>query len=314
MSTLMNDSNMMDKLRLKILENGLQAGIENIAEFYYSEIPGFTEKHFQILIHELDYHENKERWRIMDIIRFHKPNQLDEGFTFILTDKGFIEAENDLNGLHTSLIIKILQFLDELGRLKIITFDLKQMIRNKFTQIDSEKIIARMKWTLNLNYLLLLTNKDERSPISPFNCISDNGISILKAYYHSKDIFNTTLNKQELLKEHHMVYKLKQMGEYKDAIIKMGSIVEYVISEWLKRNSHPNPKKFENKLNKLEHLSKSSLTGSITPTEWRIVNSIIRDYRNFIHLQKYFDDRIVLNESDFLQLEPIYKKILHELS
>lgn len=308
----MNENKMMDNLRLKILENGLCAGLENFAEFQYSEISGFTCEDFQIFIDKLGYQNSNEKWRIMEIVRYYKPT---EGFSFILTDKGFIEAENDLNGPITSQIIKILQYLDELGRPKILMVDLIQKIKNKFTQIDTEKIIARMKWTLTFSVPFEFTDLDERIPtVSPFNSISDNGRSILKDYYHSKDIFNHTPHKEELLKEHHMIDELRQIGEFKDAIVKIGSVIEYVVSEWLKRNSHSNPQNFHKKLIILEKLSVSNQTGSISPIDWGITKQIIKEYRNFIHLNLYFDSGILLSETEFRKLEPVYEKILHELS
>jgi len=51
-----------------------------------------------------------------------------------------------------------------------------------------------------------------------------------------------------------------------------------------------------------------------TDTQWKIVNQIIRDYRNYVHLKKYETDRIKtknsLTEQDYESLRHQFDDII----
>jgi len=316
MSKLLEKERIMIELRKIFLDNGYTAGPTALGEFNYSEISGFTKKFYEMFEYDYVRSKNIEFWNIIEIIGYDEQNPSERRKIFFkLLDKGFFEKEQDFTAPNSKIFIDILEHIDRLDEEFIDADTLLNQLISKFPLFEVKEIILRMKLTLQRNIPDVITRRDGRfHKFLPSECISDYGIDILRSYYRSKDIFNNTPHKQEMLKEHQWVYEFKNMENYKDAIIKMGSIIEYVVSEWLTRNSHPNPNNFGNKLNILEHLSKTRLTGKITQTNWRIANQIIRDYRNYIHLHLYFSSGNNLTKAEFNSLEPVYQKILQELS
>ncbi len=151
----------------------------------------------------------------------------------------------------------------------------------------------------------------------------------LKFYESSNELFQKQFitNRKLVLQEHKSIVDLIKLGYWKDACIKMGSILEYLLTKWLENKN----------INRINH-SKISNSKSLTKatffdkmcyyletagsnfsfeigkdTEWGIAQNIFRDYRNYIHLQEY-EKRIsnigLLDEDSFSILEPAFKAIV----
>ncbi len=316
MSKLLDRKKKLSELKNKFIENGYAKGIEDIAEVSFTEIPGFTKDHYDKFEYEYTHYRGKNRWDFVDIIGWDTIDRSSRNkILFALLDKGFIEREKDFTAPNTKIIIEILNHIDEMDDKITQAQVILQQLEKKFPNYNVKKVLDKMKNTLANGIPDILIGRDTLgNKILPSISITQYGKEILQKYYETIDIFTNTPHKQELLHENYMVFEMKQMGEFKDAIIKMGSIIEYVVYIWLSSNSHPVPSDFQGKLNFMEHHSRSTPKFPISAGNWRIVNSLIRDYRNFIHLQKYFDDNISLSQRDFIQLSPIYQDILKELS
>lgn len=133
-------------------------------------------------------------------------------------------------------------------------------------------------------------------------------------------------NQKMILKENKELYILIENKLWKDACVKMGSISEYVLTKWIESKKIP-PHSLTNRKNikKLRDITFGEKIdyyinvraqkfnfemGSIT--EWNIIKNIIKDYRNYIHLQKY-EERIkkndYLGERDFKSVYSIFKSL-----
>jgi len=116
---------------------------------------------------------------------------------------------------------------------------------------------------------------------------------------------------EELSGEHDAIELLRNHGLWKDSCIKMGGILEFILTDWMIKKALPNYNlKFENKLGYILKELKSKDLGIGTFTQWGIVHSVIREYRNFVHLQEYYKLPHKLNKSDFDTLYPVYLELI----
>ena len=131
-----------------------------------------------------------------------------------------------------------------------------------------------------------------------------------------------------LLDEYKTFNDLYKLGHWKDLCIKMGSILEFLLTKWLEHKGIS--KITHSKINSQKKLKDATFSDKILyyletagknhsfeigkDTEWKIADNIIRDYRNYIHLQKY-EKRIAnygpLNERSFKMLERVFKEIIN---
>ena len=168
---------------------------------------------------------------------------------------------------------------------------------------------------------------------APYSCIKPYGNEILKKFRTSIDIFKKPFltNRDLILEDYLILDVLIENFLWKDACIKMGSILEYIITKWLIYKGY---QKIEYKAIptaplKKEKIEKSQLWQKIpfylstagsaysyeigNDTNWNIVDKIFRKYRNYIHLHEYekrVNDIGRLEKDDYEQLYTSFKKIV----
>ncbi len=159
-----------------------------------------------------------------------------------------------------------------------------------------------------------------------FLVLDDKGRKLISLKTFNK--FN--INEELVLEEYNQLQLIIHIGIWKDACIKIGSILEYLITKWLEFKNIQNLMKFNSiktvtldrsnfvdkihhYINKIGKLYNYEIGNEIS---WRITD-IIRDYRNDIHLQKY-EKRLQttgpLNEESFNLLFPAFEKIISYFS
>ena len=259
--------------------------------------------------------------------------------------KGFLCYEENYsmkNKIFTDLLIKFLKFVQEIDDDKIKlhigrgnqigTFPLLDLY--KLLNIDSsyEKKMLFIRWESQKKYVrdgigyakdvgLIFFGEDE-----PF--LTFGGLLFLDEH---KPLYqrNFISNREMIIKENKELNILIENKLWKEACIKIGSILEYILTKWVEDKKIPlsslTKKKwvkklkdviFEEKINYYINTGAKNYNfelGSIT--EWKIVKNVIKDYRNYIHLQKY-EERIkkndYLGERDFKSVYSSFK-LLREL-
>jgi len=159
--------------------------------------------------------------------------------------------------------------------------------------------------------------------------LTPSGREFLKNWRLQRELFmkiKNQLQKDLLIKEYDGLQKIIQQNLWKDACIKMGSILEYLLTLWL-QNKGITPSQVTNKSNikrwkyvkfykmiefYMNHSKKYSEEIG-TYTDWNLIKNILKDYRNYIHLLKY-EKRIkkgdFLRKKEFDRIYPIFSEII----
>jgi len=133
--------------------------------------------------------------------------------------------------------------------------------------------------------------------------ITDIGMDILQGFISETEILTSPLitNRDMIIEEYNSLVFLIKNKLWKDACIKMGSILEYLLTKWLeskniKQITHSrlkkprslNKAKFYDKIVHYLEIARIDHQNQIGDrTQWEIVDKVIRDYGNYIHLQEY---------------------------
>ena len=103
----------------------------------------------------------------------------------------------------------------------------------------------------------------------------------------------------------------------------MGTILEYLITDYFIENNMK--KKFDiwirgKKITiipsgasfnqKLLFIIQHEIFGNEANNDWKIVESLIVDLRNYIHLQEYIKNRVRVNRDIFLQLHSVFERLI----
>lgn len=129
-----------------------------------------------------------------------------------------------------------------------------------------------------------------------------------------------------LLEEFNLLQKLVELGAWKDACVKMGSVLEYLLTIWLiNKGIVPSMITKNETVTKWKDVMFSRMIDYYidnsrkfkheigTSTDWKLVKNVLKDYRNFIHLQNY-EDRVrkgdILRKKEFDRLYPIFQDII----
>lgn len=132
--------------------------------------------------------------------------------------------------------------------------------------------------------------------------------------------------KKILLDEYKELQKNIEQGSWKDACIKIGGILEYLLTKWLKNKGVTASQVIDTQKSKdwkdvtfhqmIEFYMNNSRSYSDeigTYTDWNLVKNILKDYRNYIHLLKY-EERVkqgdFLKKDEFDRIYPIFKEII----
>ncbi len=175
----------------------------------------------------------------------------------------------------------------------------------------------------------------EQDEIKPYirnkALLTPDGRKFLYSWRYESNLFSTItdpLQKTILLEEYEELQKDIQQSSWKGASIKIGGILEYLLTNWLKdKGITPsqilNTKKVKNWKDVSFHLmteyymnNSRNFTDEIgTYTDWNLVKNILKDYRNYIHLTKY-EERIkqgnFLRKKEFDRIYPIFQEILNK--
>lgn len=159
--------------------------------------------------------------------------------------------------------------------------------------------------------------------------LTPKGRKYLKSWRIKNELFTKVTDntqKEIILEEFVLLQKLIEQGAWKDACVKMGSMLEYLLNTWfIKKGITPsritsietvkkwkevtfskmidfymnNAKKFENEIG--------------TSTDWKLVKNVLKDYRNYVHLQNY-EERVrkgdVLRKKEFDRIYPIFQDMI----
>lgn len=258
-------------------------------------------------------------------------------FSGHITDLGVLNIEKndfyDENG-YCIEIIRFLQVIDESDEDSIhLDKIIPRMIQKGSikSEEDLKNIISTtIEYTCNVNKTM--SGKELYAHMSVVNTtspITDIGMNLIQDYIKKAKIFTNSIlsNRDMVLKEYNALEILIRNQLWKDSCIKMGSILEYLLTKWLESKNVPTIYHSQNK--KQQPLDKAYFYDKIrfyietarikykneigNQTQWEIVNKVIREYRNYIHLQKY-EKKIALDgyldKNDFELLNKPFNQIV----
>ena len=156
--------------------------------------------------------------------------------------------------------------------------------------------------------------------------LTTKGRKFLNYYQKLRNLFqsiNDNFAKEILLEEYSEIESLRKREKWKDAVIKMGTILEYLITNYFIENDME--KEYEIRVRgrkkkiipsealftqKLLFIIQYEIFENETNNDWKIVESLIVDLRNYIHLQEYIKNRVRVNRDIFLQLYSVFDRLI----
>ncbi len=270
--------------------------------------------------------------------------------TIFMTLKGvFFYEERSLHGekIMTKLIIRVLELVkkiddEETASEKVIEFDkLMEIVK---LEINNENK-SRLFWTLSiiqgdfvLENSIFYTHRDFLSNRKRYFKFINLNRRILKK--KGEEFLNYKLNlvnlftiieddfeKALLLNEYNDIKLFYSLEKWKEVVIKMGSILEYLITKkfleskgkhfkWKRKNRHGKPVEI-NLISdttsfsvKLTYIIENSVFGIKNNQNWSFVNNNIREYRNYIHLTKFIKSKIIFEKSLIDKLLDVFEKLV----
>ena len=142
---------------------------------------------------------------------------------------------------------------------------------------------------------------------------------------------SSTFGKQVLLEEYSDLHFLMRNGKWKDVLIKMGSIVEYLVYDHIDHSglgidNNGNPLEYEisdfdgrkRKIKlidskfgrRLLFIIQHNVFDSKWASDWTFVNNIIREFRNYIHISKLVSNNIIVDFATVQSIYPIFERII----
>ena len=260
-------------------------------------------------------------------------------FSGHITDLGVLHIErNDFydEGKLSIEIIRFLQVIDESDSKSLYLDEIISKIKHKGSLKSEEDlkhfISTCIEHTCNVKKIWgggggLYSQLHVFNTTSP---ITNIGMNIFQGYIKETKILTSPLitNREMIIEEYNSLNFSIKNQLWKDACIKMGSILEYLLTKWLesKKITQINHKQKKN----LKLLDKANFYDKINfyletarfdykneignRTQWEIVNKVIRRYRNYIHLQEY-EKRIAkdgyLGKNDYELLETPFNQIIN---
>lgn len=164
--------------------------------------------------------------------------------------------------------------------------------------------------------------------------LTPKGRAFLNYHLKLKNLFTSIddeFGKEVLLDEYNEIENLRKRERWKDSFIKMGMILEYLITDYIERHKLEKDKTGERrkveisisgKKKKSLYLDQASfgekilfiiqydVFGRDNNNDWVIVESLIRNYRNYIHLQKYIREKVRINKDIFDTFYPVFEKLI----
>jgi len=259
-------------------------------------------------------------------------------FSGHITEKGILEVENYDFSDEKKNSVEIARFLEAVSEAEennLRTSDIVEKVKLKGSRKTKKMLISL------LNTVIQVSCKAEKltshtggtysdlyiyTSTSP---ITDYGYHVLELYERSTQLFKSQLitNQEMLRREYNSLQILINNQLWKDVCIKIGAILEYLLTKWLKSkgiSQIPNSRSkklkgigytsFKNKIIYYLGTARIEYNNEIgDKTSWNIVKEVIREYRNCVHLEKYED--IIktdgyLEKKDYEQLLPVFELIL----
>ncbi|MFW9972933.1 MAG: hypothetical protein ACFFDF_22295 [Candidatus Odinarchaeota archaeon] len=162
--------------------------------------------------------------------------------------------------------------------------------------------------------------------------LTSKGRRLLNYHEKLKNLFSTIKDKfakEILLEEYNDIEDLIKREKWKDTFIKMGSILEFLIINYIEdnkldKNENGTPKivKILDKKEKQIDLIQADIGHKILfliqyeefkkeyNNDLLMYHSLIKEIRNCIHLQKYIKQRIRINKDIFDKLYPVFERLV----
>jgi len=163
--------------------------------------------------------------------------------------------------------------------------------------------------------------------------LTSKGREFLNYHQKLKNLFTSIKDdfaKEIIFDEYNEIENLRKRERWKDAFIKIGTILEYLITHYIVVNKldefeEGKPKKVEISIagttrriipseaefrEKLAFVMQREIFGRDSNNEWRIVDGLLRKFRNYIHLQSYIKDRVRINKDQFDNLYPVFEQLI----
>ncbi|MFW9877750.1 MAG: hypothetical protein ACFFG0_32075 [Candidatus Thorarchaeota archaeon] len=338
---------------------------KEILQYLYQEINSSEEYYHNFTIEDIRNNEKFNTIRENEIIfsveqlnksGFIKIRPFPQKIDFRISLDGILFIEEQFlieNKIFTSFTIKILNFLKKVqdGIIELNTetngnYDLFPT-KEIFEEIDCQKENEKYKISFILNEIINYSFSDKESLIytntlsigpNEFHFFSKviltaRGRAFLDYHQKLKNLFrsiNDNFAKEILLDEYKEIENLRIREKWKDAFIKIASILECLITFYIEQNNLdkdkdgkiiktnvsiagrkrrfvPSEGNFEEKLN---FIMQYEIFGREYNSYWEIVNSLIRNFRNYVHLLTYIKKRIKVDKELFDKLYPVFEKLI----
>jgi len=226
------------------------------------------------------------------------------------------------NGKYANFSIPNIEIIDELKK-EGITMNNKEFYQFLVT-LDQRTNLFK-----NIGPFGIMTEDEIKPYIRNKALLTPDGRKFLYSWRYESNLFvkiTDPLQKTILLEEYEELQKDIQQTSWKGACIKIGGILEYLLTKWLQEKGITpqqiiNTKKVKNWKDvsfhqMIEFYMNNSRTYADelgTYTDWNLVKNILKDYRNYIHLLKY-EERVkqgdFLRKKEFDRIYPIFQEIL----
>lgn len=296
---------------------------------------------------------NQEFFKTMELLEnrsylTYRENVIDkEDYIISVNLKGILKYEEDhldINREFTELTQKFLNSVKkieekiiklepgQLGKIAIETFlrhskiDEKDFDKLNFIRHNGDNIFHRnIGWTSKDGFIFY--GKD-------FIFLTPKGREFLEFQNKLKNLFRNVSNKfgkKMVLEEYQDIHFLIEHNKWKDILIKMGSIIEYLITDYIEYsgygiNQNGNLKEYNIKdhsgnikkikpLNakfreKLSFIIQKNIFGSNWTSDWIFVDNNIREFRNYVHLTKVIYNNLIVDKVTVQKVYPVFEKII----
>ncbi|GAG67715.1 unnamed protein product [marine sediment metagenome] len=157
--------------------------------------------------------------------------------------------------------------------------------------------------------------------------LNSQGIKFLDYQLKVKNFFQNVLDpfgREILREEFEDIHELWGKKKWKDIAIKMGSILEYLITDFFERSEGKHSEwiskdktKPINLLSKntkfsikLSYVMQKEVFGTENNSDWKYVYNHIREYRNYVHLTKLVKEKITFNEKMIRQMYEVFERLI----
>lgn len=262
-------------------------------------------------------------------------------FSGHINDIGILEFENydfSDNNKYSIEIARFLEVIDEAEEEYLRTNEIVNRVRTKGSRRTEQELKSLFSMIIEHTCQVqkLISGSSEYSDLYIPNAISpltDYGYYILNLFKRSTQLFQSSIitNQDMLRKEYNNLQLSIDNQLWKDVCVKMGAILEYLLTKWLKSKSvtqithtqmrnrkNINYTSFRDKIMYYLEIARIEYNNEIGDnTSWGIVNNVIREYRNCVHLEKY-EEKITtdgyLDRRDYNLLLPAFEQIIQHFS